>query len=97
MGYPNALGFRAGTCTSYLFYDINMEITTPLSVNPYAFHSNVVGNLSKTKITEQLEKMLQEVKEVNGTFRGLFKNQDFSEYAEKHIYFTFLKKIHDIE
>lgn len=97
MGYPNALGFRAGTCTPYLFYDINMEVTTPLSINPYAFHSNVVELLSKTKITEQLDKMLQEVRDVNGTFKGLFKNQDFSDYSEKQVYYTFLKKIHEIE
>lgn len=29
MGYPETIGFRAGTSTPYLFYDLNMEITTP--------------------------------------------------------------------
>ena len=30
MGYINHVGFRAGTCTPFLFYDLDFEIQTPL-------------------------------------------------------------------
>lgn len=97
MGYPDALGFRAGTCTPYLFYDINMEVTTPLKVHPYAFNSVIVETTTKNKLKEDLARILVEVKEVNGMFRGVFKNQNFSDYADKKYYYSLLKQIHEIE
>ncbi|MCB0445434.1 MAG: polysaccharide deacetylase family protein, partial [Gelidibacter sp.] len=33
MGYINQLGFRAGTCTPFQFYDLDYEIQTPLQIN----------------------------------------------------------------
>lgn len=99
MGYPDFFGFRAGTCTPYLFYDINMEVTTPLKIHPYAFHSSVVetGTTSRTKINEDLSRVHSEVKAVGGTFRAVFKNQDFSQYADKNLYYSLLKQIHEID
>ncbi|MBT8319301.1 MAG: polysaccharide deacetylase family protein, partial [Gramella sp.] len=97
MGYPNVPGFRAGTCTPYLFYDINMEVTTPLKVHPYAFNSVVVDHISKNKLKEELERMLLEVKEVKGMFRAVFRNQDFSRYSNSDYYYKLLKQIHEIE
>ena len=97
MGYPDVPGFRAGTCTPYLFYDINMEVTTPLKVHPYAFNSEVVGSMSKTKLKEDLARLLMEVKEVKGIFRSVFRNIDFSSYADQEFYYSLLKQIHEIE
>lgn len=97
MGYPEMPGFRAGTSTPYLFYDINMEVTTPLKVHPFAFHSSVVETMSKTKLREDLSRMLMEVKAVGGIFRGVFRNHDFSRYSDKNLYYSFLKQIHEVE
>ena len=97
MGYPDNPGFRAGTCTPYLFYDINMEITTPLRVHPYAFHSSVVNKISKTKLKEDLARMLIEVKEVKGMFRSVFSNNDFSAYSDNQLYYSLIKQIHEID
>ncbi|NND87922.1 MAG: hypothetical protein HKM28_01600, partial [Flavobacteriaceae bacterium] len=36
MVYENTPGFRAGTCTPFLFYDLDFEIKTPLTVHPIA-------------------------------------------------------------
>ncbi|MFV8224962.1 polysaccharide deacetylase family protein, partial [Christiangramia aquimixticola] len=58
MGYPDVIGFRAGTSSPFLFYDINMEVTTPLKVHPYAFNSNVVHTLSRTKLLEDLKRII---------------------------------------
>ncbi|TRO65709.1 polysaccharide deacetylase family protein [Christiangramia sabulilitoris] len=97
MGYPDVPGFRSGTCTPYLFYDINMEVTTPLKVHPYAFSSNAIGKMSKNKLEEDLHRMLAEVKDVKGMFRAVFENQDFSRYSDKDYNYKLLKQIHEIE
>ena len=36
MGYASNVGFRAGTCTPFYFYDLDFEIQTPLKVFPFA-------------------------------------------------------------
>ena len=97
MGYPDKPGFRAGTCSSFLFYDINMEVTTPLRIHPYVFSSACLEELSKTKTNEILTHLLLEVKEVKGTFRSIFRNIDFSDYADKNYSYSLLKKIHEID
>ena len=35
MGYVNELGFRAGTCTPFLFYDLDYGVQTPLLINSF--------------------------------------------------------------
>ena len=97
MGYPESYGFRAGTCTPFLFYDINTELTTPLKVFPYAVHSNVLEKETPEKMKSEVAKMLHNVKAVEGTFIAVFKNHDFSEYFNKELYYSFLKQIHEVE
>ncbi len=97
MGYPESHGFRAGTCTPFLFYDINTELTTPLKVYPYAVHSNILEKETPEKLKSEVAKMLQNVKAVEGTFIAIFKNHDFSDYFDKELYYSFLKQIHEIE
>lgn len=97
MGYPGMMGFRAGTCTPFLFYDINMEITTPLLLYPYFFNSDVLEDKKEEEMHRIVGKALQEVKNVQGIFQGVFKNQDFSEYYDKELYYSFLKQIYEID
>ncbi|SFC55051.1 hypothetical protein SAMN04487907_105192 [Zunongwangia mangrovi] len=97
MGYPDDLGFRAGTCSSYLFYDINMEITSPLQIHPYIFNSKVGKKYSSEELKKEIAKIHERVKNVGGTFRAIFKNEDFSEYYNNKRYYSLLKQIHEIE
>ncbi|HEY9185439.1 MAG TPA: hypothetical protein VIM94_08950 [Salegentibacter sp.] len=97
MGYPEAQGFRAGTCSPFLFYDINTEVTTPLKIHPYAFNSNILEEEPIGKIKSEIAKMLHDVKAVEGTFNSVFKNQDFSDYSDKDLYYSVLKQIHEIK
>jgi hypothetical protein len=96
MGYPEASGFRAGTCSPFLFYDINTESTLALKIHPYVFNSNIVEHNDFEKITTEVGKMLEEVKKVGGSFKAVFKNQDFSEYSEHQNYYSLLKQIYEI-
>jgi len=97
MGFPEWNGFRAGTCTSFLFYDINLEITTPLKIHPYMFHSQVCKLQAPEEIKSELAGMLKELKRVEGTFRSVFKNRDFSEYKDNSFYYSLLKQVHEIK
>ena len=96
MGYPEASGFRAGTCSPFLFYDIKTESTLALKIHPYVFNSNIVEHNDFEKITTEVGKMLEEVKKVGGSFKAVFKNQDFSEYSEHQNYYSLLKQIYEI-
>lgn len=97
MGYPETIGFRAGTSTPYLFYDINMEITTPLRIHPYIFHSQVCHTRTAEEIRHQISVVLRELKLVQAPFVSIFKNRDFSEYYDKTFYYSLLKQIHEIQ
>jgi hypothetical protein len=79
MGYVNHIGFRAGTCSPFLFYDLDYEVQTPLMI--HTFHIMDYA-LLKTKSQldkkQTLEKLIKEVKNVNGTFTPIFHNYTFS-------------------
>ena len=79
MGYIDALGFRAGTCTPFQFYDLDYEIQTPLQVN--GFHCIDYALLKKHSLLdkkEELLRLIRQVKNVNGTFTPVFHNYTFS-------------------
>lgn len=78
MVFPNTVGFRAGTCTPFLFYDLDYEIKTPLVVHPVAmttmaFHKKYASDIEKT-----VNLAIAAVAEVHGTFTMVFSNSDFS-------------------
>ena len=82
MGYVNKIGFRASTCTPFLFYDIDNDIQTPLLINPYNLMDYSLLNINsfldkKEKVIETINK----VKSVNGTFTSIFHNYSFSNDA----------------
>ena len=67
MGYPDYSGFRAGTCTPFLFYDLDYEIQTPLMVKSYCLSENAFQKLTNaSKAIEQANKMIETIKQVNG-------------------------------
>lgn len=67
MGYQDYAGFRAGTCTPFLFYDLDYEIQTPLLVVPFCLSKNMFVNItSHEKGMEQASQLINSVKQVNG-------------------------------
>ena len=80
MGYIDTLGFRAGTCTPFQWYDLDYEVQTPLQINPYhGLDYALLKYESQLDKSEHLEKLIDEVKAVNGTFVPVFHNYTFSD------------------
>lgn len=86
MVFPDTAGFRAGTCTPFLFYDLDYEIKTPLLIHPAAMTTFAF----KKKYTSDVEKIvnsfLSEVEKVKGTFIIVFSNKDFSRTPENKVW-----------
>lgn len=78
MVYENHLGFRAGTCTPFLFYDLDYEIKTPLIIHPLAGTTSAFRSHTKAEMESEIYRLLDSVKSVNGTFSLLFSNRDFT-------------------
>ncbi|WP_431159224.1 polysaccharide deacetylase family protein [Winogradskyella poriferorum] len=80
MGYVDTLGFRAGTCTPFQFYDLDYEVQTPLQINPYqCMDFALLKYQSQLDKTEHLQKLIDEIKAVQGTFTPIFHNYTFSD------------------
>jgi hypothetical protein len=80
MGYVNHIGFRAGTCTPFLFYDLDYEIQTPLKIHSYhLLDYTLLKNNSLLDKKKVLSEIINEVKQVNGEFIPVFHNYTFSE------------------
>ncbi|NMH87768.1 polysaccharide deacetylase family protein [Flavivirga algicola] len=82
MGYVNHIGFRAGSCTPFLFYDLDYEVQTPLKIYPYHIMDYaLLKTYSLLDKKQVLNEIISEVKQVNGIFIPIFHNYTFS--AEK--------------
>ena len=47
MGFVDRIGFRAGTCTPFNFYDLEKECTTDLKIFPFAYMDGVLNDKLK--------------------------------------------------
>ncbi|WP_410221815.1 polysaccharide deacetylase family protein [Pedobacter sp.] len=82
MGYASQPGFRAGTCTSFYWYDLQLEKQSVLKVYPFAVMDSTLKvylKLNPEKAKETISKIMGNVKLVNGTFCCLWHNESLSE------------------
>lgn len=80
MGYVNHIGFRAGSCTPFLFYDLDYEIQTPLKI--YSYHMLDYALLNRQSLLDKkkvINEIINEIKQVNGEFVPVFHNYTFSD------------------
>ncbi len=76
MGYTHEIGFRAGTCTPFYFYDINMEVQQPLKVHPFAMHDYALVKFkSKEQVFETMDPIYRQIQKVDGNLISVFSNE----------------------
>ncbi len=82
MGYAEHIGFRAGLCTPFVFYDVEREQITNLSIYPFAVMDNTLKNYMKLdpeNAIKRIDNLIKSVKKVNGTFISLWHNDTLDE------------------
>ena len=82
MGFSSQVGFRAGTCSSFYFYDLKNETSTQLKIHPFAVMDVTLQQYLRLKPEAALARLIDlidEVKKVNGTFITLWHNESLSE------------------
>lgn len=82
MGYAALPGFRAGMCSSYNFYNLDLEEETKLRIHPFAVMDGTLKDymeLSPADAIEEIRGLIQEVKAVDGTFISLWHNDTLSD------------------
>lgn len=76
MGYTHEIGFRAGTCTPFYFYDINTEVRQPIKIHPFAMHDYaLIKYKNKEEVFEKMDRVYRLVKQVKGDFIVVFSNE----------------------
>lgn len=98
MGYTHHIGFRAGSCTPFYFYDIPLEVQQPIKVHPFAVHDYALQNLTSEKeIFDKVDRVYEEIKKVGGEFISIFSNELLGRKARvdwMHLYAKFIKRYH---
>ncbi len=82
MGYAALPGFRAGICSPYNFYDLDLEVETKLRIYPFAVMDGTLRDymhLTPADAIEQISMLINEVKKVDGTFISLWHNESLSD------------------
>lgn len=81
MGYASHPGFRAGTCTPFLFYDLPREQATNLKVVPFQMMDVMLRNylqLNPEESLEEIGQLMNEVKNAGGTFVSIWHNENLN-------------------
>ena len=85
LGYANEVGFRAGTATPFLFYDLKKDVVTKLRVHPFQMMDIALKNhlkLDPAKALEVIRQLMQEVRNHGGTFISLWHNESLGDQGE---------------
>ncbi|MBB6502331.1 DUF7033 domain-containing protein [Pedobacter cryoconitis] len=82
MGYTTTIGFRAGTCTPFHWYDLQLEKTTHLQVFPVAVNDTILlqnRTFNIDEINGKWGKLIENVKLINGHFYILWHRESLPE------------------
>ena len=100
MGYADALGFRAGTCTPFYFYDLAFEQKTRLKIYPFCMSDEILKNKGYTpeQAFQKTAEIQARVRAVSGVFIPVFRPSilsDYNRWQGWQSFFTRLLKMAD--
>lgn len=93
MVFHDTVGFRAGTCTPFLFYDLDYEIKTPLEIHPAVMTTLAFQTKYASDIEKIVNSTIKTVSDVNGTFTIIFSNKDFSPIESNKVWRNIFSEI----
>lgn len=81
MGYADAIGFRAGTCTPFRFFDLETNQKTDLLIYPFEIMDVTMRqymNLPPEEAMERIETIMDYVKNCGGVFSYIWHNESLN-------------------
>jgi len=81
MGFASEIGFRAGICDPYNFYNLDLETETKLRIHPFQVMDATLRYYMNVDVDDAINKIIpiiNEVKKVDGTFVSLWHNESLS-------------------
>ncbi len=85
MGYSDCIGFRAGICTPYNFYDLDRDCETNLLLHPFEIMDVAMKNalnFDVDKAKEHIGVIIDNIKNVGGEFVSVWHNESLSDYGQ---------------
>jgi len=78
MGYSSKIGFRAGTCSPFYFFDIERNQKTELKIHPFTVMDTTLKHhlgMRSKEVIPFLEPVVNEIRSLGGNFTFVFHNQ----------------------
>ena len=85
MGHASQIGFRAGICSPFYFFDLTKNNQTELRIFPFSYMDVTLKNylrLTPDEAIEKIKTLMQIVFEVNGTFIPIWHNSNLHNTGE---------------
>lgn len=85
MGYASQMGFRAGICSPFKFYDLDYDASTSLVVYPFYLMEATIRyyfDEGPENALDYFKKYIDIVNRYNGTFVSLWHNDSLSEWGQ---------------
>ncbi|MFO7977587.1 MAG: polysaccharide deacetylase family protein [Bacteroidales bacterium] len=82
MGYASQPGFRAGICSPFYFYDLELEAVSALKIFPFTVMDGTLKDylrLQPEEATQTINRLIRAVKSVEGHFISLWHNESLCE------------------
>ncbi|WP_111706545.1 polysaccharide deacetylase family protein [Lutibacter citreus] len=82
MGYASKIGFRAGICSTFPFFNILKNEEEDLLITPFQIMDGTLNHYEKLKpeqAIKKINKIINSIKKVNGSFVSLWHNSSLSE------------------
>ena len=85
MGFSDKIGFRAGLCVPFPFFNLKTNEQRPLTIIPFQVMDGTLKdymNLSISEAKEETLKLKQQVENIGGTFVSIFHNSSLTDSGE---------------
>jgi hypothetical protein len=85
IGYSAMYGFRAGTCNSFLFFNLEDNTATNLRLYPFAYMDVTLNNYLNLDINASkkiISKLIDDTIKYKGIFIPLWHNSTLCDYGE---------------
>ena len=94
MGYAETVGFRAGVCVPYNFFDISRNMATDLLIYPLSVMDATLFRYMKLNDAEAfdvIKKIIEVTKKHNGTFIPLWHNSSMTDNGRRKLFVNMIE------